>query len=172
MTECETMRDRMPAVAHGAATWTHAESAHIAACAECAAAWRVVQAGVVLHADLAVDADRIADRVLALLREAPAEPIAVRRLPWRGAALGLLAAAASVVLVLSAPTLRHGAAGVDTLNTIALLPELQSLDDRQLESILQSLGPVAGDAAPGLVPHLEDLTDNELEQLLRSGGGE
>jgi hypothetical protein len=53
-----------------------------------------------------------------------------------------------------------------------MLPELQGLDETQLQSVLQSFGPTAGDATPGVVPHLEDLTDAELEELLRSEGGQ
>ena len=66
-----------------------------------------------LHADTVVSADRIADAVLARLRETPPEPRAISRIPWRGTVVGLIAAAASVILVLGAPRLRApGASGM------------------------------------------------------------
>jgi len=174
MIECAAMQDRMPGAVRGEVAWTEAEAAHLATCADCALEWRIVQAGAGLRAGMVVAVDRIADHVSARLREAPPQHSAIRRLPWRGSIIGLLAAAASVVLILSAPRLerpRPGSAS-DTATVLALLPELQALDERQLETILQSLGPAAGDATPGVLPHLEDLTDGELEQLLHSEGGE
>jgi hypothetical protein len=94
-------------------------------------------------------------------------------LPWRGGIIALLAAAASIVIFVSAPRHAPAAAGLaDSAATLAILPELQGLDDSQLATVLRSLGPAAGDAAPGLVPHLEDLTDSELEQLIQSRGNE
>jgi hypothetical protein len=174
MIDCAAMQDRMPEVARKAASWTDAEAAHLASCHDCALEWRVVRAGVGLHADAVVAVDRIAEGVMTRLREEPSESIRIRQLPWRGSVIGLLAAAASMVLILSAPRLQRPQSGSasDTASALAILPELQGLDDSELESVLRSLGPTAGDATPGLVPHLEDLTDGELEQLLRSGGDE
>lgn len=173
MIECEAMRERMPGMASGTVEWTDADAAHLAACTDCALEWRVLKATAALPARPVLDVERIAAEVTRRLREAPAEPVVVRRLPWRGAVIGLLAAAASVALILSAPQLkRQSPDGVGGATALAILPELQGLDDSELELLLQSLGPTASDAAPGLVPHLEDLTDRELEQLLHSKGGE
>lgn len=174
MSDCEPMQDRMPDVAHGRATWTETETAHLAQCADCALEWRIVRAGMLLDENPGVVADRVAQSVHRRLRNRGASGRIVGRLHWRGAGIGLIAAAASVVLVVG--LMRHDRArpGVasDTVVAVAMLPELQGLDEGQLESVLRSLGPTAGDATPGVLPHLEDLTDGELEQLLRSEGGQ
>jgi len=174
MTDCEAIQERMPRVARGLDAWSPAEAQHLVGCAECAAEWRLVQAGASLHATTAIDMNLITDRVTARLRTEPVAAAPIRRLPWRGGLIGVLAAAASVALVIWAPRHPSGAlpGRADTTLEIAVLPELQSLNDGELETVLRSLGPTAADATPGVLPHLEDLTDSELEQLLRSRGNE
>ena len=54
----------------------------------------------------------------------------------------------------------------------ALAPELQGMDDRQLNVVLQSLQPAAADNLPLMTAHLDDLTDAQLERLLHAMGGE
>jgi hypothetical protein len=169
MTECERMRDRMPDVIHGVDAWSAEDHAHLAACDDCALEWRLVRAGARLGGG-AIAVDRIADRVTARLRTEAAADASVRTLPWRGGLIGLLALAASIMVVLALP--RRDAVSAGSSDGLVVLPELQALDERQLESVLQSLGPAASDATPGSVAHLEDLTDGELEQLLHSEGGE
>jgi len=174
MIECDAMQDRMPAVARGESVWTDGEAAHLASCAECSHEWRLVQGGVSLHAGAAIDADQIADHVLARLRAEPAVVPAIRRIPWRGGMIGLLAAAASVALVIWAPRRAPIGSGAssDTAQ-LAIAPELQGLDDRQLETVLKGLQPIPVEvAAPNDGLHLEDLTDAQLQQLLHSMGGE
>jgi hypothetical protein len=174
MIDCESIQDRMPDVAHGRAAWTETERAHLAHCADCVLEWRIVRAGMLLHEDTGIVAERVARSVSGRLREPDGSGRIIGRLPWRGAAIGLIAAAASVLLIVGVvhrDRSRPGVAG-DTVVAVAMLPELQGLDESQLESVLRSLGPTAGDATPGVLPHLEDLTDSELEQLLRSEGGE
>lgn len=173
MIDCAAMCDRMPDVAHRASEWTEAEAAHLATCGGCALEWRVVQAGAQFRVGTTVAADRIARLVTARLREAPAEVSVIRRLPWRGAMIGLLTAAASMVLILGVPRLRQpGAVGTIDTAEFAIAPELQGLDDGQLETVLKALDPGPAElAAPGPVPHLEDLSDAQLEQLLHVMGG-
>ena len=93
MIDCMTLRDRMPDVAHGVARWSDAEAAHIASCEDCGREWRLVLAGAALQKHVIVSADRVAETVLGRLRS---EPVPIRRIPWRGSVIGLLAAAASV----------------------------------------------------------------------------
>ncbi len=174
MTGCEAMRDRMPDVAHGTATWTEAEAAHLASCADCQLESRIVDAGMRLDAGVVVAPEGVFRTLIERLGVSAAESRAVRALPWRGGLVGLLAAAAAVVLVLGVFRRDREPLHVvgDTAAAVAMLPELQGLDETQLQSVLQSFGPTAGDATPGVVPHLEDLTDAELEELLRSEGGQ
>ena len=174
MIDCEPMQDRMPDVAHGRAVWTETETAHLVHCADCALEWRIVQAGKLLDDDVGVVPERVAQSVSRRLQDREGSGRVVGRLRWRGSAIGLFAAAASIALVVGVvqhDRSRPGVAG-DTVVAVAMLPELQVLDEGQLESVLRSLGPTAGDATPGVLPHLEDLTDSELEQLLHSEGGQ
>jgi hypothetical protein len=174
MSACEAMQDRMPEVARGRSAWTEAEAAHLARCEECTQEWRLVRVGAGLHARTVIDVDQAATGVLARLRAEPVAVQPIRRIPWRGSLIGLLAAAASVALYVWAPRQAPsaGGEGTDTTVEIAVLPEMQQLSDSELEVVLQALGPTTADAAPGAVPHLEDLTDSELEQLLGSQGGQ
>lgn len=173
MIDCDAMRDRMPDVAHAKTAWTNTEAAHLATCADCALEWRIVRAGTLLDADIALEADRVAQSVALRLHDGGQSGGIVGRLPWRGGVIGLIAAAASVVLILGVVRRDHArpSAVGDTV-VMAVLPELLGLDVRQLQSVLQSLDPTAADATPGVLPHLEDLTDSELKQLLRSEGGQ
>lgn len=174
MIDCEAMRDRMPDVAHARARWTDPEASHLDACADCALEWRIVRAGIALEAGTAVVTDRVARSVTDRLRNAGPPPGVVGRIPWRGVVIGLIAAAACVALMFWVPLPDRAGRRPTGDSTIAaaMLPELQGLDEPQLRSVLQSLGPSPADATPGVLPHLGDLTDSELEQLLRSEGGQ
>ncbi len=173
MSECELSSDRMHQVAHGGASWTARESAHLAGCARCRDEWTLARTAADLHRSVRIDPDQVAQRVLARLRDEPIAPVAVRRLPWRAGVIGLLSAAACLALALALPRQSPRTVATATVadTQVAVLPELQALDTTQLEALLSALGPAAGDATPG-VPHLEDLTTGELEQLLRAEGGE
>lgn len=168
MTICDTLRERMPDVALGRASWTEAERLHLAGCADCAREWRVVAAGSVLGQQTVVDVSAISERLLARLRDEAAAP-AVRRLPWRGAGIGigLLAAAASVAILIGGPAIRF-TAGTQKANvtSVALLPELERLTESQLESVLSELDLPDVSVSPMRLPRLGDLTETQLEQLL------
>ncbi len=174
MIECDVMQDRMPAVARGEREWTDVEASHLAGCADCALEWRLVLAGASLHAGVTIDADRIAEQVLARLRAEPATVSAIRRIPWRGGAIGLLAAAASLLIVFGAPRLNGpGVGGASDTAFLAIAPDLSGLDDQQLETVLKGIEPGPTEVvAPNDGMHLEDLTDAQLEKLLHSMGGE
>jgi hypothetical protein len=163
----------MPEVAHGDGAWDAAELAHLSSCASCAAEWQLVSAGVALGAGLRIDSAAIADQVVERLRRERDVDRPVRRIPWRAGAIGLIvAAAAAIVMVTISRTPDHASTSVTAPADapVAILPELQNLDEQQLEAVQQSLGPSASDATPGLTPHLGDLTEGELEDLLRSEG--
>lgn len=169
MTECESIQDRMPLVAHGTAAWSEAEAAHLTACAECGAEWRVIQAARRLGDSAArrVDPVRVSGAVLTRLA---ADRRAAR---WkRGGWLAGLAAAAAVVLIVRSGTPRSsseaGAAqGVSTALHVPLA-ELESLGPAELESVLDGLDEPLGAGATPDVPRLGDLDDHQLERVLRS----
>lgn len=171
MIDCEELWDRMPDVAHGRATWSLVEREHLDSCTPCRVEWQIVRAGAVLASDQQYALDHVASTALARLR-AESRVSSIRRLPWRAGVVGLLAIAATMMLVVGLREKRPPAFAGARIESVAIIPGLHSLDDSDLETVLRSMGPSAADAAPGLVPHLEDLTDSELEQLLRSEGGE
>jgi len=164
---CETLRERMPDVAHGAGTWTGAEEAHLAGCAECAAEWRVVRTALRLGDPTArrVNPGRLAAAVAAgVARE--------RRMSrWKRAGwLTGLAAAAAVALVVwrgSTPTDTPAVAGT-VAEYLLPLAELESLDETQLQAVLDALDGPLGDGGSAGGPTLGDLTDTQLERVLRS----
>ncbi len=172
MMDCEAVQDRMPLVVHGGPTWTEAEAAHLASCADCAAGWRVVQTAARLGDAAArrVDPEHISAAVLSQLARDR------RSTRWiRGGWLTGLAAAAAVVLLVWGGEPRHRpgpeTAQVAPSGTQELrvpLAELENLDAAQLESVLEGLdAPLGSQAAPD-APHLGDLDDSQLERVLRS----
>ncbi len=169
MTDCASIQDRIPLVANARSAWSPDEAAHLSACPECAAEWRVV-AAVRRLGDVAagrVDADRVSRHVMARL----ASDRAARR--WRaGGWIAGLAAAAAVVLMLRGGSTRSpkGEATTPPVATALHVPiaELESLDTAELESVLDGLDqPIGSGAAPD-APHLGDLDDVQLERVLRS----
>ncbi len=169
MTPCEQVTERMVAVAHGAGAFTGEEAAHLAACPDCALEWRLVQAAGRLGGREAarVDPARVSDAVLGELR---AER---RRHQWirRGALAGLAAAAALVLMVRTggrAPTPGGELPGVATAGLYVPLAELESLDEGQLEAVLEGLEAPLTEGGAVAPPALGDLDDAQLERVLRS----
>ena len=180
MTDCNAMRERMPAVAHRRAAWEDAEAAHLRGCAACRAEWELVLAAERLGASAAagMDTARIAAAVRHRLRNAPVTgvPQAFRR---AGRWLTGLAAAAAVILAVRLATPHperpvtdpSAAAATGGLGEASLLPELDRLTSTELEAVLDAFEP-----AVEALPHvdgaaLNELEPQELERVLRSLGG-
>jgi hypothetical protein len=166
---CESLRERMPEVVHGRAPWRAAELDHLAACPECQAEWQLVERAAMLHRDVVVDSGAIAKALTARIAALPAEgttvtPMRPRRL---SAGWGLLAAAATVALVfgLRRDPATSVVAGTPTEVT-ALLPELDGLNEAQLEAVLADVEVTDEGVTPMRLPRLGDLTEAELESLL------
>jgi hypothetical protein len=166
MSECERLTDRMIAVAHGGPGWNADEAAHLSRCPDCSAEWRLIQAAQRLGESAAgrIDPAQVSRLV--------AQRMATRRQWHRAGWVGLLAAAAAVVLIVwggRGPVARETIAAA-ARNTEFHLPlaELDSLDAGQLQSVLDGLdAPIGSDASPD-VPALGDLESPELERILRS----
>jgi hypothetical protein len=169
MTDCESVQDRIPLVAHGLGEWTAEERAHLNACPECSAEWRIVES-VRRMGDIAaarVDPERVNRTVLARL----ASDRTVAR--WRrGGWLTGLAAAAVLVLMVRVVSrqvrVEMTTAPAATTALHVPLAELETLNTEELESVLEGLDEPLGSGAAPDAPHLGDLDDHQLERVLRS----
>lgn len=168
------LADRMPRVALGQDEWTPAELGRVAADADLAAEWRVVQAAARLgdRGAALVDPQRVAVAVTARL-DTPV-PVSGRSGPRRAwwAVTGLAAAAALFLVVwpavrgpagpapAPAPVAASGALTID-------LPELEALDETSLAQVLQGVGPTGtGGTLESTTAPASDLTETELHTLL------
>jgi len=165
------LTDRIPDVASGRVAWTADEAAHLAACAECRAEWRLVSAVQDRAAPrVEVDADRLARTVLDRLRTEPVVvPLRARRRWLRPAVLLAAAASVALALVLRTPPATDDRAVVPAREP-TMLPELDELLESELEVIL-AMFPEEPTTAPGAQSRLGDLTDAELELLLEELDG-
>ena len=173
--DCESLSEKMPGVAHGELSWTAEEEAHLSACFECAAEWRLIQRAARLGESAARSIDP-ATLSAGVLSQVAARG---RRDRWtRGAWVTVLAAAAAIAVVVFAGRggrpgqLATGAdsgaaAGVDLSYNLPL-SELEALDSDQLQSVLDGLDVPVGEVEPGPAPSFGDLDDNQLERVLRS----
>lgn len=169
MTDPTHLSDRMPAVAAQRDTWSPAELAHLAGCAECRSEWVLVRSGHALGEEFRYepDPDAIADAVAGRLRE-PVAPVGHRRRWW---AAGL--AAASVALFLWGGRMHDRlppAADGGELHSAFAMPELDSLSTGELKDVLDSFDSPLSERRGVGAQGLGDLTDQELERVLRAGG--
>lgn len=169
MTACEQVSERMVAVAHGDGAFTGEELAHLADCPACAGEWRLVQAAGRLgdRAARRVDPARVSAAVVGHLQ---AER---RRSRWlRGGALAGLAAAAALVLMVrtAEPGPDPGGERPDAVTAGLYVPlaELESLDEGQLQAVLDGLEAPLTEGGTVSPPALGDLDDVQLERVLRS----
>ena len=169
MSECESIQDRIPLVANGAAEWNEAEAAHLASCPECSAEWRLIQTArrVGDSAARGVNPAHVSQAVLSRLAAGR------RAARWKtgGWIVGLAAAAAVVLMVQVGNHRTDRATGAMTAAVETLhvpLAELERLDASQLESVLEGLDEPLGSRAAPDTPHLGDLNDHQLERVLRS----
>jgi hypothetical protein len=168
MNPCHHLSDRMPEVARQTARWTADEAEHLLACADCGAEWRLVGSAVAMGHGAAsrVNVEQVAERVIARLREAPVSAVSGRS--WARRALLPLAAAAALV---SAVWFGWPASAVqdEPAALFAVLPELDDLDETELESLVEVFTGTEADPLRPLdaAESLGDLSDSELESLLR-----
>lgn len=169
MTHCERLSDLMPEVARGRASWTRADSAHLAACASCQDEWNLVRSAAThgTAVGMQVNIDRITGRVLERLQHQP-EPQAgrlpLRRLAWP------IAIAAGLSLMIWGGMPRTPAGLAAPTATVAVLHELDDLTQAELEAMLELVPevPVANYRTLETPESLGDLSAEELELLLSS----
>ena len=164
MSDCVWLSDRMPAVALGRSVWSVDEAAHLAHCADCQGEWELVHRSVHLGATVAgeLDSFKTARVVLQRLR-ADREKLHLRRRSWSFAALASAAAVAAILWggrpvasrLMIIPTPRATALQMP-------LPELDSLQPGELNSVLQSIDePYMGDSNDSSAA--DDLDDEVLD---------
>jgi hypothetical protein len=168
MIQCEELSGRLPELPADEAAWGEAERAHLAACAECRAEWRLVRAARRLGARApAVDATLVAAAVRGRLAGHRRDARIIRR--WAGAAA--VAAAAAVVLV----AWPHGTAPVSPPAAVeagpVFLPELDSLSTSELRTVLESVDRPIGSLQTLDAQGMGDLSDDELAGVLQAMEG-
>jgi hypothetical protein len=179
MMDCARLSDRMPEVALGRAQWTLEEAAHLADCSDCQQEWKLVSLASALGREVQVpDADAIASTVL---RRVATERR--RATDWRRWSAAGLAAAAAITLAVwygnSPPgpnrTRPEGlpiAAAPAARPELAIpIPELDQLQEPELDSLLQTISPPLTGGSTLEEPSMSDLNDQELEEVLSTWEG-
>ena len=172
---CESLSDRMPAVARGHVSWDAEESGHLEHCADCQTEWALV-APIARRATAApvMDLDRM---VTTVLRETRRETEVIfiassRRRRWAQGLIGLAAAAAVTLAVYTPkPTPTPDAVALVPTRVKTAIPELDALLEDELKLVLATIDDPSTELAPGALPRLGDLTEAELQQLLKSVEG-
>ena len=175
MTECGWLSDRIPAVAAGRAEWTPEEVQHLNGCSMCQQEWQLVQVAGRLgdHAAVSLDAPAIATSVLLRL-QAAREAGRLRRRAWSFSGLAAAAAIAAAVWTggIEGGATRSGATRPVVATGLAIpLPELESLQAAELDSVLQTMDESSISGAPVDEPGLSDLNPDELKNVLDSWEG-
>jgi hypothetical protein len=143
MSECHWLSDRMPAVVLGAAEWGPTEVEHLDTCRSCQEEWDLLQASSRMGREvgLSLEAASTADALLQRLDRARSERLRSRA--WSAAGLAAAAAIAAVVWT-GRPASRplHSAPAIVAGLQLAL-PELDSLQPAELDSVLQTMDELA-----------------------------
>ncbi|MEP6589629.1 MAG: hypothetical protein ABJC19_00465 [Gemmatimonadota bacterium] len=168
MIDCAGLSDRMVAVAHGVSVWEPGEQAHLHACRDCADEWRLVQAGGGLAHDTVIDTERILVRLHERLRT-PVPQLRPASRPLRQVAM--VAMAASIALLFLVPTVRRATNVAVVVPAVVVLPELERLNEHQLEAVLTELDGGNDVLSPMRLPRMGDLTVQQLELVLHELGG-
>lgn len=175
MSDCEPISDRMPLVALDQAEWTPDEIRHLSRCEPCRREWELVQLASRLGKDVGLTLDPAATAAGVLRRLGrDREEGRLRRRAWSFAGL---AAAAAVAAAIWTGGLQGGESKTQPVPTAVAgrlsipLPELESLEPAELDSVLQTMDepPVSGSAADD--PAVGDLNNDELERVLDSWEG-
>jgi hypothetical protein len=165
----------MPVVALGQAGWTPDEIAHLNECGSCRREWELVQLASRLGEDAGLSLDPAVTAVGVLRRlNGEREDGRLRRRAW---SLAGLAAAAAVLVAIWTGGLQGGpskdqAASTAVAGRLSIpLPELESLEPAELDSVLQTMDEPNVSGSTGDDPALGDLNNDELERVLDSWEG-
>jgi len=180
MMDCERLSDRMPDVARGRSQWTQEEAEHLAGCSGCRQEWSLVRLAGEIGEGIGGQLDPSAIATAALRRVA-LERQRVRQRRW--SLTGLAAAAMIAVAVWfgrgqsGRPVFPSGGTPVATApsarsDRLAFpLPELDQLQEPELDSLLQTISPPLTSESTLEAPSMGDLDDHELEEVLATWEG-
>jgi hypothetical protein len=172
MSDCSWLSDRMPSVALRQAEWTADELMHLTECSSCQKEWQLVQAGIRLGntTPWLRDPDALTRIVLQRLTRNQAR-IAPRF--WAVSGLATAAAVAAAVWLggRDIPSAEPQEAGAVVAGLHMPLPELESLQPAELESVLQTMDDSMSDDEASGDMGLVDLNSDELQQVLDTWEG-
>jgi len=169
---CEAVSDRMPSVAAGRGEWLAGELAHLGACRECAAEWKLVSEASMLGRGIVVDQAKLTTAVLERVRAAH-QGDRQRRWVARSAQVAGLAVAAVALLTIiprgrdTAPVQPPPMVAIQAPARLPLA-ELDGAAPSELEVVLTEFdAPTpAGSSLDG--PDVEGLDMSQVERALRS----
>ncbi len=176
MSDCGWLSDRMPAVALGHAQWTQQEVQHLTLCGGCQLEWKLVCAANRLGTAAAerLEPAALAGSVLGRVErdrklQAPPQSELGPSGAWRPRRPSWSQSGPE-----SCP--RRGSSGIPEASLVAgqleiPLPELESLQPAELDSVLQTMDEAAARSANGEDLELGDLNSEELERVLNSWEG-
>lgn len=172
MSDCSWLSDRMPSVALRQAEWTADEWRHLSECSSCGKEWELVQAGIRLGSTSPRlrDPDALTRIVLQRLTQHQAR-VAPRFWAMSGFATAAAVAAAVWLGGRETPSVEPQAGGAVVVGLQIPLPELESLQATELESVLQSMDDPVSDEEASDDTGLVDLDSDELQQVLDTWEG-
>jgi hypothetical protein len=161
----------MPAVARREAEWTPDEARHLTECRSCQDEWELIQVTSRVGKDvhLSLEPAVTAEMVLQRLRREDVR-VGPRLWTWGAVAAAVAFFAALWMNPLTAPSDQPRAARPVVAGLQFALPELESLQAAELDSVLQTMDdPAAGSTVED--PALGDLDSDELQRVLDSWEG-
>jgi hypothetical protein len=166
MSECQWLSDRMPAVALGRAEWTPDEARHLSGCRSCQDEWKLVRLTSRLGEGAlpAMEAGTTSQAVLDRLKAARVERL--RRRAWSFAGLAAAATLAAVIWTERPPSQPEVPPPSVVAGLRIPLPELDSLQPAELDSVLQTMEEPLVDGSTLDEPTLGDLDSTELQRVL------
>lgn len=174
MTDCGWLSDRIPAVAVGRAQWTPEEVRHLNECRICQREWELIRVAGRLGDSVGLSSDSPAMASLVLHRLRREREVRRRRRTWSFTGL---AAAATIAAAVWTGAMERGTTPPPSPGPVVAaglaipLPELESLQAAELDSVLQTMDEPNVSEATVDEPGLGDLNSDELESVLDSWEG-
>lgn len=167
MTECTRLSDRMPMVTLGRQEWSAEEKRHLDECGSCRAEWELVQAASRLGRKVGQRVDEASVSRAVLARLGSLQAARKRRRVWSAAGLAAAATIAGTIWTGSRVDRPARAPVPSAVATLQIpLPELDSLQPAELDSVLQAIDEAGAQGSTMDSPDLGELDNEELETVL------